>query len=109
MFLLSRFISQAGCVLDHCFIGDNVTLEENVILSPGCILGKGVILGPKITVPRATCLVATPPIDEFDQQISKQGKNCNIHSWFSVFPCFFGKGKQKRSCSFSLLNTGMEI
>lgn len=71
-FITNNVLIKAGCALDHCFLGDNVTLEENVILSPGCILGKGVILGPNITVPRATCLVTTPPIDEFEQQSIRQ-------------------------------------
>lgn len=49
-------------------------LEENVKLSPGCILGAGVVLGPDITVPAATCLMASPPPDDFDDNASNQGE-----------------------------------
>ncbi|XP_069954474.1 translation initiation factor eIF2B subunit epsilon isoform X1 [Cherax quadricarinatus] len=66
-FIMNNVVIKAGCVLDHCFLGDNVTLEENVRLAPGCIVGPGVILGPDITVAAATRLVAIPPEDEFDQ------------------------------------------
>lgn len=55
-------------------MSDNVILEENVKLSPGCIIGAGVVLGPDITVPVATCLMANPPPDDFDDSASKQGK-----------------------------------
>lgn len=68
------FALQSGCNIEQCFLSDNVVLEENVKLSPGCILGAGVVLGPDITVPAATCLMASPPPDDFDDSASKQGK-----------------------------------
>lgn len=67
-FVMNNVNIKAGCVLDHCFLGNNVMLEENVRLSPGCIVGAGVVLGPDITVPPSTYLVATSPVDEFNQQ-----------------------------------------
>ncbi|XP_063605032.1 translation initiation factor eIF2B subunit epsilon-like [Penaeus indicus] len=71
-FIMNNVTVKSGCNIKQCFLSDNVILEENVKLSPGCILGAGVVLGPDITVPVATCLMANPPPDDFDDSASKR-------------------------------------
>ncbi|XP_042879762.1 translation initiation factor eIF-2B subunit epsilon-like isoform X2 [Penaeus japonicus] len=71
-FIMNNVTVKSGCSIKQCFLSDNVVLEENVKLSPGCILGAGVVLGPDITVPAATCLMASPPPDDFDDNASNQ-------------------------------------
>ncbi|KAG7176675.1 translation initiation factor eIF-2B subunit epsilon-like [Homarus americanus] len=77
-FIMNNVHIKAGCVLKHCFLGNNVTLEENVKLSPGCMVGAGVILGPNITVPPATYFIATPPKDEFNLETISQEPDLRI-------------------------------
>ncbi|XP_068235242.1 translation initiation factor eIF2B subunit epsilon [Palaemon carinicauda] len=71
-FIMNNVNIKKGCVLDQCYLGDNVKLEENVVLLPGCVLGANVILGPNITVPAATCLSSMPPVDEFEEENTTQ-------------------------------------
>ncbi|KAK7087017.1 hypothetical protein SK128_001516 [Halocaridina rubra] len=71
-FIMNNVHIKRGCVLQQCYVGENVKLEENVILSPGCVIGAGVILGPNITIPSATWLAAKPPVDEFDEEVANK-------------------------------------
>ncbi|XP_064097456.1 translation initiation factor eIF2B subunit epsilon-like isoform X1 [Macrobrachium nipponense] len=71
-FIMNNVCIKKGCVLDQCYLGDNVKLEENVVLSPGCVLGANVVLGPNITIPAVTCLSAVPPVDEFEEENTTQ-------------------------------------
>ena len=65
-------------MLEQCYLGDNVKLEENVALRPGCVVGANVTLGPNITIPAATCLSATPPVDEFEEESTSKGRDYSL-------------------------------